>query len=148
MCATVGLADLPDDPSLIDQAALAQGGFLVAQDAARIQSLLETAFASRNAVELEAQLAALDVPCAKLRQLSEVLREAADGSLMTLPLRKTSYAGGTLIDFGAGYKADHDSGTALAAAPRLGQHTGVLLASLGVGGDELAALTAAGTIRC
>ena len=148
LCEAIGLPQLPDDPTLIDPAALLRGGFLVAQDVGRVHALLEQAMASRSATVLEAQLAALDVPCAKLRQLSELLGEAADGSLMTLPVRQTPYALGTLTDFGAGYKADHDSGTALAAAPRLGQHTAALLASLGVNGAELAALAAAGTIRC
>ena len=148
LCEAIGLAHLPDDPALIDQAALLKGGFLVAQDSARVHALLDQAMASRSANALEAELAALDVPCAQLRQLSDVLREAADGHLMTLPLRKTPYALGTLTDFGGGYKADRDNGTALAAAPRLGQHTAAILASLGVQEDELAALVATGTIRC
>ncbi len=148
LCETVGLAQLPDDPALIDQAALRQGGFLVAQDAGRVHALLEQAIASRSATVLEAELAALDVPCARLRQLSQLLQEAADGHLMTLPLRKTPYAKGTLTDFGSGYKADHDSGTALPTAPRLGQHTAAILQTLGVQDSELSALAAAGTIRC
>ena len=148
LCETVGLPQMPDDPALIDQAALKRGGFLVAKDATRVQALLEAAMASHSAAALEAQLAAQDVPCAQLRQLSDLLREAASGDLMTLPLRKTPYALGTLTDFGGGYKADCDSGNALAPAPRLGQHTAAILATLGVQDDELAALTAAGTIRC
>ena len=148
LCASIGLASVPDDPALIDQAARGRGGFLVALDGARIHALLEQAFASRSAAEVEAQLAALDVPCARLRQLSGLLREAAAGDLMTLPLRKTPYPRGTLTDFGAGYKADHDAGTALGPAPRLGQHTAAVLATLGVTPAEIATLAAAGTIRC
>ena len=148
LCETVGLPQLPEDPALIDQAALKRGGFLVAKDATRVQALLEAAMASHSAAALEAQLAAQDVPCAQLRQLSDLLREAASGDLMTLPLRKTPYALGTLTDFGGGCKADCDSGNALAPAPRLGQHTAAILATLGVQDDELAALTDAGTIRC
>ena len=34
---------LPDDPALIDQAALQQGGFLVAADPQRLQAQLEAA---------------------------------------------------------------------------------------------------------
>lgn len=147
LCETIGLPGLPDDPALIDQAALQRGGFLVAKDAAQVHRLLDAAFATRSAVELEAQLAARDVPCAQLRQLSELLREAAGGNLLTLPQRKTVYAKGTLTDFGSGYQADNDSGTALPAAPRLGQHTAGVLASLGVSQAEITALAAAGTIR-
>ena len=148
LCATVGLAHLPDDATLIDQVAAQRGGFLVALDGARVQGLLEQAFAVRGVAAVEAQLAALDVPCSKLRQLSELLREAGAGDLVTLPLRKTPYPRGTLTDFGAGYLADHDPGAALAPAPRLGQHTAAVLTTLGVTSEEIATLVAAGTLRC
>ena len=148
LCASIGLPQLLDDPALIDQVARKRGGFLAALDGARVHELLEKAFATRHAAEVEAHLAALDVPCAQLRQLSGLLREAAAGDLMTLPLRKTPYPRGTLIDFGAGYLADHDPGAALAPAPRLGQHTAAVLTTLGVTREEIATLAAAGTIRC
>lgn len=148
LCASIGLPQLPDDPALIDQAARKRGGFLVALDGAQVHALLEQAFATRRADEVEAQLAALDVPCAQLRQLSGLLREAAAGDLLTLPLRKTPYPRGVLTDFGAGYLADHDPGAALSPAPRLGQHTAAVLTSLGVTSEEIGILTAAGTIRC
>ena len=148
LCASIGLPQLLDDPALIDQVARKRGGFLAALDGARVHELLEKAFATRHAAEVEAHLAALDVPCAQLRQLSGLLREAAAGDLLTLPLRKTPYPRGTLIDFGAGYLADLDPGAALAPAPRLGQHTAAVLTTLGVTREEIATLAAAGTIRC
>lgn len=120
----------------------------MALDGARVHALLVQAFASRPAAGVEAQLAALDVPCARSRQLSGLLREAAAGDLMTLPLRKTPYPRGSLTDFGAGFKADRDAGAAPGPAPRPGQHTAAVLATLGVTPAEMATLAVAGTIRC
>lgn len=148
LCETIGLPQVPDDPALIDQAALQRGGFLVAADAQKLHSLLEQAVAAFKVADLEALLSARDVPCAKLRQLSELLADVKGGDLMTLPQRKTAYPLGTLTDFGSGYKANHADGEALAPAPRLGQHTAAILAGLGVSESELAELAKAGTIRC
>lgn len=148
LCETIGLPQVPADPALIDQAALQRGGFLVAADPQKLNTMLEQAVAPFKVADLEARLSARDVPCAKLRQLSELLGEASAGDLMTLPLRKTPYAKGTLTDFGGGYKADLADGQALAAAPRLGQHTAAILAGLGVSDSEVAELAKAGTVRC
>ena len=43
LCEVLGLPGLPDDPALIDQAALQQGGFLAAADPQRLQAQLEAA---------------------------------------------------------------------------------------------------------
>lgn len=70
-----------------------------------------------------------------------------DGGWMTLPVRRTEYPGGVMRDFGGGYQADGDPGQALAAAPRLGQHTRAILQTLQVSDDVIAALAAQGVIR-
>ena len=43
LCEVLGLPDLPDDPALIDQAALQRGGSLVAADPQRLHAQLEAA---------------------------------------------------------------------------------------------------------
>ena len=43
LCEVLGLPGLPDDPALIDQAALQRGGFLVAADPQRLHAQLEAA---------------------------------------------------------------------------------------------------------
>ena len=99
------------------------------------------------AADLETRLAARDVPCARMVTLAEFLKRATAGGMLTLPLRSTAYAHGTLTDFGAGFKADGSDGPALAAAPRLGQHTAAILAEVGFSATEIAALVKEGRAK-
>ena len=147
LCAVLGLPDLTQDATLIDQGALQSGGFVVGLAPERIHALLTAAMGQREAAPLEAALASLAVPCALLRPLSQVLPDLMGGGRMTLPVRQTVYPGGVMRDFGGGYKADGDPGQALAAAPRLGQHTRAILQSLQVSDDDIAASAAQGVIR-
>ena len=146
LCEVLGLPELPDDPALIDQAALQRGGFLVAADPQRLHARLEAAMATRAVDALESQFALRDVPCAKLRRLSEVVTLAQQGDVMTLPVRKTRYVQGVMTDFGPGYKADRQDESPLQPAPRLGQHTAEILRSLGLDAAQIDALAAAGTV--
>ena len=95
---------------------------------------------------LELQLAQRDVPCAKLRRLSEVVTLVQQGDVMTLPVRKTRYAQGVMTDFGPGYKADRQDEAPLEPAPRLGQHTALILRAMGLDATQIDALAAAGTV--
>ena len=143
----VGLPHLADDPALMDLEAMAGGkGFAVARDPARVQALLEEAVARLPAAALEAKLSAQDVPCARLVTLAQFVERAIAGGMMTLPLRRTAYPRGTLIDFGAGYRADGEDGASLGPAPRLGQHTREILVSAGMGEDELGSLAREGRL--
>ena len=147
-CEVIGLPQVPDDPALVDVAAMRSGkGFVVAVDAAPLQAMFAEAFGRHSAADLEVRLAARDVPCARLVTLAEFLKHAMAGGMLTLPQRSTSYPQGTLTDFGAGYKTDGSDGVALAPAPRLGQHTAAILAGLGVGPEEIARLAASGAVR-
>ena len=65
--------------------------------------LLTEAIAKHSAASLEERLTQEAVPIARLRTLSEALKDAASGDLFTLPQRRTRYAQGTLVDFGGGY---------------------------------------------
>lgn len=147
LCGVLGLPGLPDDPALIDQAALASGGFLVAKDGTRLHGLLCAAMRQRQATELESELAAQGVPCAKVRTIREALDGLGDGQHMTLPIRRTRYPGGEVRDFGGGYLADSAAGQAMAPAPRLGQHTGAILQALGLSADAISGLQAQGVVR-
>jgi crotonobetainyl-CoA:carnitine CoA-transferase CaiB-like acyl-CoA transferase len=147
LCHVLGVPDLTLDETLIDQVALKNGGFLVALSPERIHSLLSDSILKFKAEELEVSLSSQAVPCAILRPLSQVLPELMNGGRMTLPLRQTAYPGGMMRDFGSGYQADTDPGHALAPAPRLGQHTRLILQSLKVSEEEIAQLAARGVIR-
>lgn len=146
LCEALGQPGLMQDAGLIDQDALARGGFLVARDPVRVHERLSAAFATQAVEALEAELARREVPCARLRPLSEVVPLFSQGTTMTLPVRRTPHAMGTLTDFGPGYKADRREEAALAPAPRLGQHSRALLQELGLPGAEVDALVAAGVV--
>ena len=146
LCEVLGLPGLPDDPALIDQGALQRGGFLVATDPQGLHTQLEAAMATCAVDTLELQLAQRDVPCAKLRRLSEVVTLVQQGDVMTLPVRKTRYAQGVMTDFGPGYKADRQDEAPLEPAPRLGQHTALILRAMGLDATQIDALAAAGTV--
>ena len=147
-CEVIGLPQVPDDPALVDVAAMGSpGAFAVAVDAPRLQALFTQAFGRHSAADLEVRLTARDVPCARLGTLAEFLKRALAGGMLTLPARKTQYAHGTLVDFGPGYKLDGSDGAALPPAPRLGQHTAEILAGVGFSESEIAALAKDGTVR-
>ena len=147
-CEVIGVPQVPDDPALLDTDALKAGqGFVVARDRLRLELLLEQAVAKFAAADLEARLVAHDVPCAQLVTLAGFLQRALAGGMLTLPARKTTYANGTLIDFGGGFKADGKDGEALPRAPRLGQHTAPILRGLGVNQNEIDALAAQGALK-
>jgi crotonobetainyl-CoA:carnitine CoA-transferase CaiB-like acyl-CoA transferase len=146
LCEVLGLPELPRDSALIDQEALQRGGFLVAKDPNRIHALLAQAMRQAAVDALERTLMASQVPCAKIRPLSELVAACQREPLMTLPLRRTSYPLGQMTDFGPGYKADQSPEPDLAAAPRLGQHSREILAGLGMTEAEVASLMASGAV--
>lgn len=147
-CEVLGLTHVLDDPALLDVAALNSGnGFVAATNPARLQALLAEAIGRFAAADLEAQLGARDVPCARLVTLAGFLKRAMAGGMLTLPLRRTVYPNGTFTDFGSGCKADGEDGAALARAPRHGQHTAAILKTLGVQQAEIEALSSQGVVR-
>lgn len=147
LCEELGLPALPDDPALVDLPVTAASGFVAARDAERLHSHIATAMRRLALADLETALSARGVPCAPVRTLSQALATVGTGTRMTLPLRHTPYPGGTVRDFAGGYLADGDAGPALGPAPRLGQHTGDILAGLGLPEDEIRRLQALGVIN-
>lgn len=147
LCEELGLPELPDDPALIDLAATAASGFVAARDAERLHTHITTAMRRCSLADLETALSARGVPCAPVRTLSQALAAVTTGTRMTLPLRQTPYPGGTVRDFAGGYLADGEAGPALGPAPRHGQHTGDILADLGLPQDEIRRLQALGVIN-
>ena len=147
-CEVIGLPQVPDDPALVDTRAMSAGnGFAIAVDGERLQVMFAEAIGKLAAADLEARLAARDVPCARMVTLAEFLKRAMAGGMLTLPLRSTAYPNGTLTDFGAGFKADGSDGAALAPAPRLGQHTAAILGEVGFSATEIAALASEGKAK-
>lgn len=147
LCSALGLPNLTEDASLIDQNALSRGGFVVSVNPSRTHDLLAQAIGRQMAKQLEVTLTESSVPCAKLLPLSQVLPDLLDHPRMTLPVRHTTYPAGAVKDFGSGYLADGDAGMALAPAPRLGQHTQAILRTLKLDEQDIAKLVQDGVIR-
>lgn len=124
LCRVLGIEDVLRDDALLDTEALARGaGFVVARDEAALRARLVAAFAGRPAAALEHELAAAGVPAARVRSLSEFMREWSDGAMATAPVTRVVYPGGTVLDAGTGAKWDRVAPTPPARAPRLGEHT-------------------------
>ena len=144
MCESLGLAGVCDDASLMD---FAQAGFVSAKDPERVHAILTQAFSKLPVLEIENRLNARNVPCSRMRLLSEFLNEARANHLLTLPERRTSYSSQDFTDFGAGFKVDMQDLGAMGKAPLLGQDTQELLRSIGVDEAEIKELAIQEAIR-
>jgi crotonobetainyl-CoA:carnitine CoA-transferase CaiB-like acyl-CoA transferase len=133
LCRVLGIEGVLSDESLLDTAAMARGaGFVAARDDAALRSRLAAAFAGFSAAALEGELAQARVPAARVRQLSEFMREWCEGTMATAPVTRVMYPGGSVPDVGTGAKWDRRAPDTPARAPRLGEHTADLE---GAGGD-------------
>jgi crotonobetainyl-CoA:carnitine CoA-transferase CaiB-like acyl-CoA transferase len=122
LCRVLGVEEVLRDDTLLDVAALAQGGgFVRARDDAALRARLDAAFAARGAAELEAALAEVRVPAARVRGLAEFVAEWSAGGLATSPVTWVEYPGGRVPDFGTGAKWDGRMPEPPARAPRLGE---------------------------
>jgi crotonobetainyl-CoA:carnitine CoA-transferase CaiB-like acyl-CoA transferase len=122
LCGLLGIESVLADELLLDVAAFGKGaGFVVARDRAALERRLTAAFAGRSAAQLERDLAAVNVPAARVRTLAEFMAEWAGGGLATAPLTRVDYPGGSVLDLGTGAKWDRLDPDAPAPAPRLGE---------------------------
>ena len=128
LCAELGDAALCDDETLLDVQALRAGdGFVVARNEAALHERLAVAFARQPAGDLERKLAAVGVPVARVRSLSEFVGEYAAGEMLTAPVSSVAYPGGSVLDLGPGFKADGQTPAPRKPAPRLGEGNAELL---------------------
>ena len=95
---------------------------------AALRARLAAAFAAHSAATLERELAAARVPAARVRSLSEFMREWSAGTMATAPVTRVDYPGGTVLDAGTGAKWDRRAPNPPRRAPRLGEHTADLVA--------------------
>ncbi len=129
LCRVLGIEAVLQDESLLDTEAFRRGaGFVVARDDAALRARLAAAFAAHSAATLERELAAARVPAARVRSLSEFMREWSAGTMATAPVTRVDYPGGTVLDAGTGAKWDRRAPNPPRRAPRLGEHTADLVA--------------------
>ncbi|RPH44545.1 MAG: CoA transferase [Burkholderiales bacterium] len=136
LCRALGIEAVLQDPALVDVEALARGaGFVVPRDPGALHARIAAAFETWQAAALESALAALGVPAARVRTLAEFMGEWGQGGLATAPVTRVGYPGGAVLDVGSGAKWDRRAPEAPGRAPRLGEHTGVLVTSAGAAPD-------------
>ena len=134
----IGRDDLANDPGLSDNAGrTARAG--------EIDGVLQAWTSGRTVDQALAALREASVPCDRVWTIDQLAHDAhwhARGNVERIPLM----TGGTVAVTGIVPKLSETPGAVRQAAPRLGEHTDAVLRELGLGGDEIAALRARGTI--
>jgi len=133
LTAVLGLDELCSDGRALDLESFNSpgGGFVIAKDLEYLRERFRSAFASRNAAEMETRLNAVGVPAARVRKLGEFLREVDGGGHLTLPDFRFTQNGRQVRTPGLGFLYAQEGGPGAAGAERLGQSTQALLAELG-----------------
>ena len=134
--AVLGLDELCSDGRALDLESFNSpgGGFVIAKDLEYLRERFRSAFASRNAAEMETRLNAVGVPAARVRKLGEFLREIDGGGHLTLPDFRFPQTGRQVRTPGLGFLYAQEGGPSAAGAETLGQSTQALLAELGRAG--------------
>lgn len=145
LCELLGLAAVADDPALVAQVGNGASTNVVPVDAAELDRRLDAAFACREAAELEGKLNDAGVPAARVRRMSEFLREAQAGKHVDLGLEHLEGDVRGFLQFGPGFAGLGQASTA--PAPRLGASTSEILRRAGLTPGEIDALVREGAVR-
>jgi crotonobetainyl-CoA:carnitine CoA-transferase CaiB-like acyl-CoA transferase len=140
LCRILGLDGLADDVRFSSNAQR------VANRVAFIE-LLEEACRKFSAAALLAALEKAHVPAGPINSVAQVFADRqviARGLRIDLPAK--SAAGGTIPSVRTPIVIDGEAMAASSAAPRLGEHTEIVLGALGMNGEEIAGLRAKGIV--
>ena len=139
LCAVLGVPDLATDPRFSEHAARVA-------NAAELRQRLTDLIATREADELEALLAAEEVPVSKVRDIPEITAHPhlADRGIFVNAAVAGLAEPARLV--GAGFSFDHDGPGEPGPVPALGEHTDAILAELGFSTIEVSALRRAGAL--
>ena len=133
LCSAVGVGHLVDDPRFTTNTDRVRNRAALKQE-------LETAFASLTVDELVGHLDKAGVPCGRVRTVAEALEDPqVEARQMLLDFSEPDMRG--LRVLGNPIKLSGDGAHITRRAPRLGEHTREILASLGYSDAELAAFT-------
>ncbi|PPQ34685.1 CaiB/BaiF CoA transferase family protein [Rhodopila globiformis] len=134
---TIGRADVLDDPRFADW-------FLRRQHETELRAIIESALAAEDAKVWERRLNDVHAPCASIWKIEEIIdhpQVAARGVLQTVD---SPY--GPLRLMGPGFQMAHGRGRLDRLAPAPGADTDSVLAELGYGAADIAALRAEAVI--
>ena len=133
----LGRPEVFDDPRFTDW-------FSRKEHEAALRAIIEDALSTQDAKVWERTLNDAGAPCASIWKIEEVIDHpqiAARGALQAVD---SPY--GTLRLVGSGFQMSHGGGKLDTVAPAPGQHTNEVLAELGYGAAEIAALRAEAVI--
>ena len=138
-CEAIGRDDLARDPRY-------ETNPQRVSNAAALSDEIDPIVARRPARELEAELIAVGVPCAAVRSAEEFFDDPqVEAMAMSQVVRHPQL--GNLRMAGVPWHFSQTPGTIRRPAPRLGEHTGEVLAELGYGAERIAGLEASGAVR-
>ncbi len=138
-CEAIGREDLANDPRY-------ETNPQRVSNAAALSAEIDPIVAQRPARELEAELVAVGVPCAAVRSAEEFFDDPqVEAMAMSQVVRHPQL--GNLRMAGVPWRFSQTPGTIRRPAPRLGEHTGEVLAELGYGAERIAGLEASGAVR-
>ena len=130
---TLGRADVLDDPRFGDW-------YVREENAAALREIIETALAAEDARTWERRLNDAGAPCGSIWKVEDIIdhpQVVARGVMQTV---ESPY--GPLRLMGSGFQMAHGGGRLDSAAPAVGADTDAVLADIGYGEAEIAALRA------
>ncbi|HEX3954620.1 MAG TPA: CoA transferase, partial [Stellaceae bacterium] len=127
----LGREDTLSDPRFADWGSRSQ-------NEPALRAIIEEALAGDDAKNWEKRLTALDVPCAGIWAIHEIVHHPQLEHRDVMQHVESDY--GPLTLAGSGFKLAHGSGGIDRAPPRLGEHNAAILAEAGYNDAEIAAL--------
>ena len=109
-----------------------------------LRAIIEDALASDSAKNWEKRLTAMDVPCAGIWTISEIVHHPQLAHRDVL--QKVQSAEGELTLVGSGFRLAHGGGSIERPPPKIGEHNAEILAEAGYSAAEIAALRDEGAV--
>ncbi len=109
-----------------------------------LRAIIEDALASDSAKSWEQRLTAMDVPCAGIWSISEIVHHPQLAHRDVLQKVKSDEGELTLV--GSGFRLAHGGGGIDRPPPKIGEHNAEILAEAGYDAAEIAALKAEGVV--
>jgi crotonobetainyl-CoA:carnitine CoA-transferase CaiB-like acyl-CoA transferase len=109
-----------------------------------LRTIIEDALAADSAKNWEQRLTAMDVPCAGIWTISEIVHHPQLAHRDVL--QKVQSDEGELTLVGSGFRLAHGGGSIDRPPPKIGEHNAEILAEAGYDAAEIAALTEEGVV--
>jgi crotonobetainyl-CoA:carnitine CoA-transferase CaiB-like acyl-CoA transferase len=109
-----------------------------------LRAIIEDALATDSAKKWEHRLTAMDVPCAGIWAISEIVHHPQLAHRDVL--QKVQSPDGELTLVGSGFRLAHGTGGIDRLPPRIGEHNAEILAEAGYNAGEIAALNEEGVV--